>query len=74
MTETKEGKAREKYTITLAMEMEEGAMSQGKQSTQLQGKGDQDGRAEDPELTSCHDTPKLQWHREQLPLSEQPEY
>lgn len=55
MTETKEGKAREKYTITLAMEMEEGAMSQGTQSTQLQ-----DGRAEDPELTSYHDTPKLQ--------------
>ena len=54
--------------------MEEGAMSQGTQSTQLQGKGDQDGRAEDPELTSYHDTPKLQWHREQLPLSEQPEY
>ena len=49
--------------------MEEGAMSQGTQSTQLQ-----DGRAEDPELTSYHDTPKLQWHREQLPLSEQPEY
>lgn len=54
--------------------MEEGAMSQGTQSTQLQGKRDQEGRVEAPELTSCHDTPKLQWHREQLPLSEQLEY
>ena len=31
MTETKGGKAREKYTITVAMRMEEGAMSQGTQ-------------------------------------------
>ena len=60
MTETKGGKAREKYTITVAMRMEEGAMSQGTQSTQLQGKRDQEGRVEAPELTSCHDMPKLQ--------------
>ena len=33
--------------------MEEGAMSQGTQSTQLQGKRDQEGRVEAPELTSC---------------------
>ena len=34
MTETKGGRAGEKYTIMLAMKMEEGAMSQGTQRMQ----------------------------------------
>ena len=61
MTETKGGKAREIHH-ELAMKMEEGAMSQGTRWWR-----DQDGRVEDPELTSRHDTPKLP-HREQVPL------
>lgn len=39
MTETKGGKTREKYTITVAMRMEEGAMSQGLWAPPEVGKG-----------------------------------